>query len=114
MSELILNVSFVDIVKVEDTTSISFPRYQNNKNFKYVRTLGVDETQERHLAFIRFKNLWLDHDFPSDIAWDVRQWVMEEGRKALDKLGKEVQDAVNGYRNEISDTVRARVNGYGG
>jgi hypothetical protein len=56
---------------VEDTTSIIFPRYQHNENFKYTRTLGLDETQEMDLAITRFKKLWLDHDVPWNIACDV-------------------------------------------
>jgi hypothetical protein len=51
--------------------------------FDLVRT--TYDPNEQSLAFIRFKNHWLNHSFPSEVldVWDVQKWVMVEGRRLL-------------------------------
>lgn len=110
----LINISFLEVVKVGNATSCSFQSCQaimaNIKFFKDV--YGLNENEQCSLACLFFTNHWLGRgpvDFLT-IPADVRQWAMEGRCKAIDELGLIIRNNVEvhlGLPSEVQERVEA-------
>jgi hypothetical protein len=112
----LINLSFLEVVKVGDATSSSFKNCGTMRaDFSSLKDIfGFNEREQASLACILFTNCWLNRGAPDllEIPGGMRQWVMEEGRKVIGELGLMVRNAVEDYRGQLPPAVRDLVKDY--
>ena len=112
MAKLIINISFLKIVNIEDATSQSFKNYE--ATVAELECFVFFDTAERNsFGYILFMNHWMDRGRLNlkDIR-NINQWITEERPKAFAEFGSEVWTAGKNNPGKMSEEDWDRVGNY--